>query len=174
VIILPWRGVVVAATPRTGSRAIKAAIISGVRAHESPVVTRIHHEFPREIVQAAKDGQYEIWTLTREPISQLKSWLSHATAWNDPLEFIQNFNSRYFMHEGGMNIYGRTATRFFVYEKDGHNKLIKALGLLDVEIPVIGSTLSSERSLTEEQTAAAERRFKYDFELYQDILDGKR
>ena len=173
-IILPWRGVIVVATPRTGSRSIKAAIKAGAQGHESPIITGIHHEFPHEVVNAAKHGEYEIWTMTREPISQLKSWLSHASAWNDPDDFIQNYQSRYFRYEGGMNIYGRVATRFFVYENDGHNSLIKALGIKNTEVPVIGATKSGDNVLSDQQLELARIKLDYDFKLYKDVVDGKR
>lgn len=165
---------IVVATPRTGSRAIKEVILQNVKQHESPIVSSLHHDFPHKVIAEARKGNYEIWTIIREPISQLKSWISHAQFWHDPDDFIQTYHSRYFMYEGGMNIYGKTADKFFVYESNGHAGLIKALGLRVKDIPVVGKTGSKKRKLTLEQLGLAYDRFEYDFKLYDDVLDGKR
>jgi hypothetical protein len=163
-IILPRRKVVVVATPRTGSRSIVDAIEHGGRPF---LKTKLHHEFPHIVETVATDnGCDEIWTMLREPVSQLESWLCHARCWDDPEKFIKTYKSRYFIYEGGMNIYNRIATRFFIYEKNGHEEMIKALGYKDtVKIPRIGVS-EDKQKLTIEQIDLALVRFKQDFDLY--------
>lgn len=167
-IVLPEQRVIVVATPRTASRAVNKAI--EMAKPGGLVKTRQHHDWPHEVERAAKNGGYEVWTMIREPISQLKSWISHCGYWHDPTDFIQTYKSRYFFYQGGMNIYNKEATRFFIYEQDGMRKMLEELGLMrddnDVYIPVVGETGSKERNLTPTQVDLAKQRFDKDFRLY--------
>lgn len=168
-LVLPKQGVIVVATPRTGSRAMDAAIIAQEKRYS---ITKQHHDFPHEISKVVEGTGYEVWTLIREPISQLKSWISHCQFWNDPTEFIETYHSRYFMYEGGMNIYNQIADRYFVYENGGIFRMLEALGLRrDGVVEVIGETGSKDKELSPKQVGLALKRFVQDFELYEKVCN---
>jgi hypothetical protein len=167
-VILPDQKVIVVATPRTGSRAVKEAIMHG-SSHAS--ATKYHHPMPHEVRKVMERDNYSVWTMIREPLSQLKSWISHAQRWDDPMDFIKNYDSKYFFTNGGMNIYNQEVDRYFLYEDNGHQRMIDELWI-EEEVPVIGATGSEKRELTEEQEKAARNRFAFDFKLYQQVLEG--
>lgn len=171
-LILPGQGVIVVATPRTGSRAMNAAIIkAATEAGQKVTKTKLHHDFPHEVRKAIGE-KYQVWTIIREPISQLKSWLSHSGCWCKTDEFIEEYHSRYFMYEGGMNIYNQVVDRYFIYEQGGIYKMLEALGFKrDGTVEVIGATGSEKHTLTEAQIEKARHRFIQDFELYEMVLN---
>ena len=165
-ILLPDQHVIVVATPRTGSRAIRQAL------HNANVpnmtITRVHHEFPHEVEAIRNIGYpYEVWTMIREPVSHLKSWISYTGRWNDALEFIKTYRGRYFFYEGGMNIYNKIVDRTFLFEDNGHQAMLDALKIEHGQIPVIGKTDSTKHGLSEKQIEVAKQRFAKDFELYE-------
>jgi hypothetical protein len=170
-VILPNQRVIVVATPRTGSRAIKEAILSG-DSHAS--ATKYHHPMPDEVRKVMERDDYAVWTMIREPLSQLKSWISHNERWKDSntiLDFIKNYDSKYFFRNGGMNIYNQEVDRYFIFEQGGHQKMLDELWINE-KVPVIGATGSAQRELTEAQENAARSRFAFDFKLYQQVLEG--
>ena len=180
VFILPAQKVLVVATPRTGSRSLMQAIEDAKfpGAHK----TKVHHDWPHEVSRAASGGNYEVWSIIREPLHQLRSWIYHAGMDKTPDKFIRQYKNRYFFYEGGMNIYNRVVHRYFVFENNGHARLLNALGasLEPHKIPWIGrsNSLSDDLGMFFDDScvAMAKDRFKLDFELYdlwreKDVLD---
>lgn len=174
-IILPEQRAVVVATPRTGSRSINEAIISANP--KGMLVVKPHHNWPHEVTRAAcganceEKGAYDVYTIIREPLSQLASWLNHTRKWHDQEKFVAEYRTRYFCYDGYLNIYVNVATKFFVFEDGGHQKLINALGL-DVQIPRVGKSENPEvykNVLSDESKRIARVRFRNDFELYKQI-----
>lgn len=164
-LILPEQRVIVVATPRTGSRSVKEAIVQA--RPKGLIVTKPHHDFPHEVSRAASGG-YDVYTIIRNPWDQLKSWLNHTQHWHDQERFVREHRSRYFFYAGGMNIYNEVATQYFVFENDGHRALLDSLGI-EEEVPVIGKSKDPEvykKELSEESIRIAGNRFANDFELY--------
>ncbi len=166
-IVFPERKIVLLATPRTGSRAIKEAVLEEAeRRGEAFSVSKLHHPFPHEVPGYG----YEKWTIIRDPLDQLKSWITHADKWDDPTDFIKTYKTRYFFYEGGMNIYSKLVDRYFVYEDQAHKEIWESLGYKPKDIPIVGRTDSRARTLTEYQEALAQKRFYNDFKLYYNTL----
>lgn len=167
-IILPEQRVIVVATPRTGSRSIRDAIREA--APPGMVETKPHHDWPKDVRAAAGNGSYEVWTIIRDPWTQLESW-SHHTGYHYNIErMVRDYRGRYFFSEGGMNIYNKVVDRYFVFEHDGHQGLIDALGL-DVEVTNEYKSKPNEVVWSEAARNIAAERFALDFYLYQKELE---
>ena len=172
--ILPERHVIVVATPRTGSRSIRDAILEA----NPPgcLRTKLHHDYPHVVQKAKEQGDHprEVVTIIRNPWSHIVSWLHHAKAWWRQEDYVQNFQGRYFFYHGGMNIYNEVADRFFVFEEDGHRKLLDYIGLEDIELPHVGKsserdTYKADARLSDSSKEIIRNRFEQDFELYKSV-----
>ena len=162
-IILPEQRVIVVATPRTGSRSVRDAILQA--APPGAIWTKPHHDRAEEVRAAAGNGSYEVWTIIRDPWTQLESW-SHHTGYHYNIErMVRDYRGRYFFYDGGMNIYNKVATRYFVFEEDGHQKLVDALEL-DVEVTNDYKSKPNQVVWSEAARNIAKERFALDFYLY--------
>lgn len=166
-IILPEKRVIVVATPRTGSRALNAAIIAS--GQKKSKVTREHHDWIEDVSRAASGGEggkFEIWTMIREPLSQLQSWLGHCQHWHDVPGFIKQNRFRWFAPNGQMNYYHEIATRLFIFENHGHQEMLDELG---IDVPLLhigGSQSKAKRDFTDHEKRLAYDKFRLDFDLY--------
>jgi hypothetical protein len=168
-IVLPKQGVIVVATPRTGSRALNEGITSAAKAAgDSVTQTKEHHTWPHVVLNLAESKGYEIWSLVREPYDHIQSWMGHmhCTSYPEITTWLNEYSGRYFMYEGGMNIYRNVVTRYFIYDQNGHQKMLSALGY-EGEFPHIGGSHRVDYTFSEEQKKIIRDRFFNDFELYE-------
>jgi hypothetical protein len=161
------------ATPRTASRTLEACVMQVADIH--PTKTDKHHTKAAEVLATiSRRPEVPVYTMLRNPLTQVVSWWKHAQKPVDIETFIKKYRNGW-LFNGRLNIYEGQFCKDTVQIKhmlfeDGVPAALEVLGLslYDIDIPHIGKTDESTPAFDESLVYA---RFPKDIELYNSYLN---
>jgi hypothetical protein len=175
-ITLPGR-FIFAPTPRTGGRAIAAALIT----LEGAYASKYHHEHPEDIPTG-----WTVYSVIRDPYHQTLSWFYHAIVRHDPVQahaerfhrFITEARISWFFDQR-LNPYHEIATKTFIYRPDLSETVSLMLKEINLAQTLSCSTIGKSTDVKPQLIDARARelineRFPEDIELYQSVLERER